>query len=279
MCIGRNVNNALHLWHPPQAPETTRMLVCNNDSTIRMFNVPTMEELDSISFPAPMNYAQVSPDGSRFCAVGDNYVINVHRAREDGSWSHQPEMVLHEFKDAGMSCAWSRDGALIGAAGQDNRACLWDARSGALVAMYRTDSACRNIKFSQGPFVDLLAFSENERQVNLVDLRMLSRRQVLVVGGGSSEDGGVGGGLGNIGGGLRDPPAVRVGGRIVPGSNLVIHTPGHHQHRFHPQHTENITGLSFGANGTSLMAGSETGINAWQVDMVRRRTFAEGGLV
>ena len=77
---------------------------------------------------------------------------------------------LTEASDVGMCCAWSHYGTLLAAAHQDGTAAVWEHRSGRLVAKYRCAGAARNVKFAVGP-VDLLAISEHEAVVHLLDAR------------------------------------------------------------------------------------------------------------
>jgi WD40 repeat protein len=82
-----------------------------------------------------------------------------------------------------MCCAWSPHGSLAASCHQDGTVAMWDARSGACVAHTTLPSAARCIKFSATP-LDMVAVSEHEERVHLVDARAWRRRQVLALGSG-----------------------------------------------------------------------------------------------
>ncbi|CAG9463104.1 unnamed protein product [Pedinophyceae sp. YPF-701] len=171
--VSTSVNNALHI--APRPDGRVQLFVCNNDQSVRMYDLPTMEQTAQLRFDTAMNYCSVSPDGTEMLCVGDNNQMMIYHARES-DW-HKTH-TFQEFRDAGMACAWNPSGTLISAVSQDGRCCVWDAHSHRLLARYRTEGACRDVKFSSGP-MDLLAFSEHTTRCHLVDARMLTRKQVL----------------------------------------------------------------------------------------------------
>lgn len=65
--------------------------------------------------------------------------------------------------------------------------CVWDVRHNNKLAVLgskqspQIKGACRNVKFSPGGSVDLLAFSEHVSYVNLVDARTFNQRQAIRV--------------------------------------------------------------------------------------------------
>lgn len=178
-CIGGTVNNALHINGPNQGD--MRLYVCNNDKTIKIFQLRTSCILPSASIrcPVAMNYAALSPDATRLVAVGDSQDAYLFQERPDGSYQRLAS--FRETREPSMSCAWNAAGTCFAVAGQEGKAVVWDQRSGKVVARFRTAEACRNVKFAAAP-VDLLAFSEQEGQVHLVDSRNYGSKQVLAVG-------------------------------------------------------------------------------------------------
>ena len=62
-----------------------RLLVCNNDHTVKLFELPSMRALGSVACPAAVNYAALSPDGQRLAAVGDSCDTHVFRATPSGT--------------------------------------------------------------------------------------------------------------------------------------------------------------------------------------------------
>ena len=60
------------------------LLACNNDHTVKMFTLPGMRALGSVTCPAAVNYAALSPDGQHLVAVGDSPEVHLFRATPTG---------------------------------------------------------------------------------------------------------------------------------------------------------------------------------------------------
>jgi len=172
--VGDSVNNALHI--AKDISGQLRLFVCNNDKSIRVFSLPRMSLTHHIDcLPAPVNYAALSPDGASLAFVGDCNQCFLYRATPSG---YQKLCALSEAEDSGMCCAWNSSGSCVASAAQDGTLCVWDIRSAKLVAKYGSRTAFRAVKFSNGP-IDLLAFSEHDTHVHLVDSRMYGDRQLI----------------------------------------------------------------------------------------------------
>lgn len=52
----------------------------NNDKTVKVFSLPSMTLITTISFPVAINYACLSPDGKFLVAVGDSNQTYLHSA-------------------------------------------------------------------------------------------------------------------------------------------------------------------------------------------------------
>lgn len=85
-----------------------------------------------------------------------------------------------EACDVGMCCAWNTHGTLLASCHQDGAVAVWDARSGSCVSRMALSNAARCIKFSAAP-MDLLAVSEHDSSVVLVDSRAWHMRQTVLV--------------------------------------------------------------------------------------------------
>lgn len=48
-----------------------RLYVCCNDSTVKVFALPSMSSVTVLRCPCPINYVALSPDGNTLVAVGD----------------------------------------------------------------------------------------------------------------------------------------------------------------------------------------------------------------
>lgn len=174
---GGSVNNALHIAR--DASGQLRLHVSNNDDTIKIYALPDGSCTAMVRCPVAINYCAVCPEGRFLAAVGDNRHCYIYAATPSG---YRHYNVFSEATDAGMSCSWSPGGALLAAASQDGMCCVWDHRSGNVVARYKTQLACRNVKFCPAP-LDLMAFTEHKGRCHLVDMRLWDRHQVLHVGG------------------------------------------------------------------------------------------------
>lgn len=67
--VGGSINNAMCISEHLGGP---RLLICNNDETIKVYTLPGLQRTASISLPTAVNYCSVSPDGRKMIAVGDS---------------------------------------------------------------------------------------------------------------------------------------------------------------------------------------------------------------
>eukprot|EP00882_Tetradesmus_deserticola_P034469 GHRQ01039551.1.p1 GENE.GHRQ01039551.1~~GHRQ01039551.1.p1 ORF type:complete len:193 (+),score=61.16 GHRQ01039551.1:151-729(+) len=81
--VGSTVNNALHV--APHSNGVARLFVCCNDSSIKVFSLPSMASVTVIRCPCPINYAALSPDGQHLVAVGDCNPTLVYQATPTGA--------------------------------------------------------------------------------------------------------------------------------------------------------------------------------------------------
>jgi WD40 repeat protein len=181
---GGSVNNALRLAR--DASHHLRLFVCNNDDTVKIFSVRDGALAGVVRCPVAINHCALSPDGALLAAVGDNRHTYVYKATPTG---YRVVKVYTEATDAGMGCDWSPGGGgsfggvgLLAAASQDGLTAVWDFRSDDVVARFRTQLACRSVRFAPAP-LDVLAFAEHRGRLHVADARMWPRRQVLHVSG------------------------------------------------------------------------------------------------
>ena len=176
--LGGNVNNALHIGQDSSGD--LRLFVSNNDKTVKVYSLPSMAPITTLSFPVAINYASLSPDGKYLVAVGDSNQTYLHHAQ--GSSGYQRTRTFSEASDSGMCCAWNASGMYFASASQDGTVCVWDLRSTKVLAKMQTQShcACRVVKFSSG-LTDLMAFSEHFSRFHVVDARTFTYEQVVDV--------------------------------------------------------------------------------------------------
>lgn len=132
----------------------------------------------------PVNYCAVGPSataasGLLLASVGDCPVVTLHSPTEAG---YTALTTWDVFDDAGMACAWAPGGGLLAAAGQDGTVVALDPRSRTPTARVRTRGAARALKFAPGPS-DLLAVTEHDSAVHILDARTWGSAQVVRFGG------------------------------------------------------------------------------------------------
>ena len=176
--LGGNVNNALHIGYDYSTD--LKLFVCNNDDTIKVYRLPSMELVETIHCTVPINYCSLSPDGQYLACVGDSNDVHLYRCSRTSDYEKLAK--LNEASDHGMCCAWNPTGSCFASASQDGLVCVWDIKSRKPMAKFTTSLACRSIKFSKGP-IDLMAFSEHESNVHLVDARSFNSQQTITVAG------------------------------------------------------------------------------------------------
>ncbi|KAJ3199816.1 hypothetical protein HDU82_000126 [Entophlyctis luteolus] len=162
-----------------------RLFICNNDETIKVYDLPGLQRLASISLPTAVNYTSVSPDGTKLCAVGDSNQVYLYEVTGQGSYTQIS--TLTAANDACFSCAWNQTSDKFAVACQDGYVCVWDIRSSQKLAKLpsvqnpHVKGAARSVKFSMAGSVDLLMFSEHMSYVNLVDARTFNETQSVRV--------------------------------------------------------------------------------------------------
>lgn len=82
---------------------SVRLLICNNDETIKAYTLPGLQRVASISLPTAVNYASVSPDGRKLIAVGDSPQVFLYNITANGTYERIATMNgnllnLHCFK-------------------------------------------------------------------------------------------------------------------------------------------------------------------------------------
>ncbi|KAJ2160900.1 hypothetical protein GGF46_001885 [Coemansia sp. RSA 552] len=226
-----------------------RLLVCNNDHTVRLMSLPDLDPITELKFPTAVNYAAVSPDGTKMCVVGDSNQVFLFGKRGD---SFEEIAVLAASDDASFSCDWNQTSELFAVGSQDGYVTVWDVRTQQKMAQLetfqhgRSRGACRNVKFSPSGSIDLLAFSEHTSYVNIVDTRSLEKRQVLRV---SPES------------------ADSFPDLFAPDSPTLLN------------HDMQITGLRFAPDSSALFVGLEDSILEYTVDRMGRYSFASSEVI
>lgn len=242
--VGGAINNCVHI---AKHSGFTRLFVCNNDETIKIYDLPSMDLVKTIRLSAAVNggkgdweslgplpnisigLVSVSPDGSKMIAVGDSNQVNIFNI--DACGNYDQIGILSTSKDAGFSCSWDQSSTKFAVGCQDGYVCVWDIRSSKKLAQIASTQpngrgAVRSVKFSQKGSLDLLAFTEHTSYVNVVDARTFDGRDSIRVGSGET----------------------------------------------------NLTGLAFSDSGSSLFLGTEQVIMEYDINTRKRRISASGQL-
>ncbi|KAI9304674.1 WD40-repeat-containing domain protein [Cunninghamella echinulata] len=167
-----------------------RLLVSNNDSTIRVYSVPLLQLIETIDFRTAVNHSSVSPDGSMMVSVGDDNNIHLFKLNANGHYEMTSTMAVS--RDANFSVSWNHSSDKFAVASQDGTVHVWDIRSQLPLCKFGgnehvsfsaiTKGAARCVKFTQTGAVDLLAYSEHVSHVNIIDARTFDNQQTLRVG-------------------------------------------------------------------------------------------------
>ncbi|KAI8342154.1 WD40-repeat-containing domain protein [Chlamydoabsidia padenii] len=179
----RSINNGLCF---SKSRQDLRLLVSNNDATLRIFSVPLLQQLETIEFQSPVNQASVSPDESMMVSVGDDSTVHLFKLNSNGHYEKMSTMAAS--RDANFSVSWNHSSEKFAVASQDGTVHVWDIRSQVPLCKFGgeqntiTKTAARCVKFSQGGAVDLLAYSEHVSHVSIIDARTFDTQQILRVG-------------------------------------------------------------------------------------------------
>lgn len=120
-----------------------------------------------------------TPAAGLLATVGDCPTVTLHAPAEA---AYVPSASWDVFDDAGMAAAWAPGGGLLAAAGQDGAVVALDPRARAPTARVRTRGAARALKFAPGP-ADLLAVTEHDSAIHVLDARTWGSAQVVRFGG------------------------------------------------------------------------------------------------
>mmetsp|Transcript_27318 Transcript_27318/g.52001 ORF Transcript_27318/g.52001 Transcript_27318/m.52001 type:complete len:339 (+) Transcript_27318:231-1247(+) len=172
--VGDNVNNSLHVGKSSAGDPC--LLVSNNDCTVKVYDLPSLRRLASVTFPMAINYSAMSSDGKYMVCVGDSEHVYLYSTQGE----YQLLNTFSEASDSGMCCAWNASDTSFASASQDGTVCVWDLRMGKLLAKLAAPRSCRAVKFSCGA-IDLLTYTEHEGACHIVDARTFQEQQVLTI--------------------------------------------------------------------------------------------------
>jgi WD40 repeat protein len=140
LTVGGSINNALSISDHGQQ---TRLLVCNNDETLKVYSLPNLEKVCSLTFPTAINYSAVSPDGRKMVVVGDSPEVFLYNITPNGTYEKMGSFMGFRFfnrgtNDAAFSCSWNKSSEKFAISSQDGFVSVWDIKSSEKLAKIPT---------------------------------------------------------------------------------------------------------------------------------------------
>lgn len=181
---GGSINNGLEIF---SHFGDSRILVCNNDETIKEYSINTMKRCSVIMHQSPVNSCAVSYNGKLLATVGDSNEVSIYSV---GDEKYPLIKKMKAMNDASFKVSWSPSSVYLAASTQDGYVCVYDIRNmngkietipsiqGPLVK-----GACRNVKFCPDRSMDLLVFTEHVSHFTVVDARDFTKKQSIAVSG------------------------------------------------------------------------------------------------
>lgn len=123
-----------------------QLVASNNDSNVRIFDVPSFVCLDRYTYPWPVNHTSVSPDGKLLCVVGDN-TDAIIADQQTGKVA----LTLQGHVDYSFASAWHPyDNVTVATGNQDRTTRVWDIRypSTAVAVLVGKIGAVRSLRYS-----------------------------------------------------------------------------------------------------------------------------------
>ncbi|KAJ8659628.1 hypothetical protein O0I10_004607 [Lichtheimia ornata] len=164
-----------------------RLIVSNNDASIRIFTVPHLRLLQTLEFSVAVNHTSVSPDGRKMIVVGDDKKVHLFSITSSGRYERVATMSAS--RDANFSVSWTANSDKFAVASQDGTVHVWDIRHRDPLYCFKgvgnpsiTKGAARCVAFSKTRAVDLLAYTEHVSHVHIVDARTFDAQQTIRVG-------------------------------------------------------------------------------------------------
>lgn len=95
--VGGSINNSICIAE--QLSGQTRMYICNNDETIKIYGLPDLNRVAVLPLPTAVNYCSVSPDGRKLAAVGDTNQVFIYDITNE---NYSKISTLQTSSDAGV---------------------------------------------------------------------------------------------------------------------------------------------------------------------------------
>jgi len=144
----RQIGSLDSMWtvHAVFSPDGTRLAICANLSAVRLFEFPSLRELEPLrGQPGIHGWLAFSPDGRRLASAGGNLCICI--------WDleHPEKLQMLKGHDKDPQClAFTPDGNTLVSGGTDGTVRLWDmATNSAAEPAFRYESWISAVAFSR----------------------------------------------------------------------------------------------------------------------------------
>lgn len=143
--LSGSINNSVLLSRAFDSSNEPRLVVSNNDWTVRLYDVPLRARgaqdlrcCGALRLKEPVNHSSISPDGRTLLSVGDSPRIYLHSLSGSARLSFNRVTTLQipsaisihpNSLVASFSTAWSADGLKFAVACQEGVVAIWDVRS------------------------------------------------------------------------------------------------------------------------------------------------------
>ncbi|KAL0141522.1 WD40-repeat-containing domain protein [Mucor lusitanicus] len=154
---GCTINNGLCFSH---LNGETRLLVSNNDASIRVFSVPDLELIDTLEFRTAVNHN----------LLGDDNRVQLFNVTNSGHYELATTMAVS--RDANFSVAWNHSSEKFAVSSQDGSVHVWDIRSRNPLARFA----------GLHPSITKGAARCHVSHIHIVDARTFDGQQTLRVG-------------------------------------------------------------------------------------------------
>ncbi|KAG1840734.1 WD40-repeat-containing domain protein [Suillus subalutaceus] len=143
--LNGSINNSVLLARAFNSSHEPRLVVSNNDWTVRLYDVPLrvrwaqdLRCCGTLTLEEPVNHSSISPDGRTLLSVGDSPRIYLHSLSGNDQLTFNRVTTLEipsaisihpNSLVASFSTAWSADGLKFAVACQEGVIAIWDVRS------------------------------------------------------------------------------------------------------------------------------------------------------
>ncbi|KAF8839641.1 hypothetical protein BDN67DRAFT_969753 [Paxillus ammoniavirescens] len=149
--------SSLSLTRSAESSVEPRLVVSNNDCTVRLYDIAVrgesapsgLRKSGNLKLEEPINHSSISPDGRTLLSVGDSPRIYLHQLTGGPCTTFTPIVTLNipppnarlysSSLSASFSTAFSSDGMKFAVASQEGVVAVWDVRSTKPIKVIQTD--------------------------------------------------------------------------------------------------------------------------------------------